>query len=508
MLPTDAFFWYAEAATPELRPLVAGLFLLDRVPDRARFRASIENLVFHFPRFRQRVVEPTLPFGMPEWKTDSTFDLDYHLRDVILPGPATQRHLLEYASGLFSAPLDHMRPLWEGHLIEGLQDGRAAFLLKLHHSVADGVGSVAMLDAFTQRRRGEPVPRHRRPAAQASRSSGSSELTRLIANGFAAAGTTAGRIALAGARVVRDPAATGEQLARNARALQRMWSDLMAPKLDDPLAARSTGIGRRLDGVVLPLPRMKRLKTRLSITLNDLVLTAVSGAIGRYHEHHRLSVDQLACMVPMNLRREHERHQLGNRVGAFYVSLPVAERDPIARLQLIREQTTRAKGDRQGAAYQTLMQAAALIPAAAFRAATRSLAGRVHVICSNVPGPPRQTYLAGAKIDGVLPFAPVMLGTPLSIALASYGPTYGIGIDSDPAAIPDPERIGRGLVEEVDRIERAAARATTAGAIRGPRRPTGAIEAGGRVASPHRGYANPGLPGSRSAAARLSRRAR
>jgi WS/DGAT/MGAT family acyltransferase len=294
---------------------------------------------------------------------------------------------------------------------------------------------------------------------------------------------------------MRNPAATGEQLARNARALQRMWSDLTAPRVAYPLAARSTGIGRRLDAVVLPLPRMKQLKTRLGITLNDLVLTAVSGAIGRYHEAHDLSADQITCMVPMNLRRDHERHQLGNRVGAFYVSLPIAEKDPLARLSLIRQQTTQAKGDRQGAAYQSLMQAAALAPAAAFRAATRAMAGRVHLICSNVPGPPRQSYLAGAKIEAVYPFAPVMLGTPVSIALVSYASTYGIGIDSDPAAIPDPERIGRALLKELDEIERL----TTA-------RQNGAPH-NGRRADRQRARKR-SLPGKSAAARRLRSRAR
>jgi WS/DGAT/MGAT family acyltransferase len=454
MLPTDAFFWYAEAATPELRPLVAGLFLLDRCPERDGFLAAVENMVGALPRFRQRVLEPSTPFGLPVWEDEPNFDLGYHLREIVLPAPGSERHLLEYASEVFSTPLDHMRPLWEGHLIEGLDGGRAAFLLKVHHSVVDGVGSVVMFDVLTQARRGEAVahPRRRR------NSSGNHAPSRGLASGIGAAAALVSGAALAGARAVIAPRATAEQLRRGLRSARRILGDFSAGSNSNPLVARSTGIGRRLHGVLLPLPRMKRIKGRLGVTLNDLVLTAVSGALGRYHSQRRMPVAELNCMVPMNLRRETERGQLGNRVGAFYVVLPAAERNPLARLERIRAQTTMAKQDRQGAAYQTLMQASALLPAGIFRAAAHSLAGRVHLICTNVPGPPRQRYLAGAKVDALYPFAPVMLGTPLSIALVSYGPTYGIGIDADPAAVPDPEHVGRYLTDEIDRIERLAER--------------------------------------------------
>lgn len=457
MLPTDAFFWYAEAATPELRPLVAGLFLLDRPPARDSFVAAVENMVVALPRFRQRVLEPSTPFGLPAWEEDPNFDLDYHLREIVLPKPGSEGRLLGYASEVFSAPLDHMRPLWEGHLIEGLDGGRAAFLLKVHHSVVDGVGSVALFDVLTQSRRGEVVPRPRWRRS----SSGSRAPSGGLASGIGAATALMNGAALA-ARAMADPRATVEQFGRGLRSVRRILADFNAVSNGNPLVTRSTGIGRRLHGVLLPLPRMKRIKDDLGVTLNDLVLTAVSGALGRYHRQRRLPVAELNCMVPMNLRRREEHRQLGNRVGAFYVALPAAEKNPLARLERIRAQTTTAKQDRQGSAYQMLMQASALLPAGAFRAASRALAGRVHLICTNVPGPPRQRYLAGAKVEALYPFAPVMLGTPLSVALVSYGGTYGIGIDADPAAVPDPDRVGRYLTDEIDRIERLAARSRRA----------------------------------------------
>jgi WS/DGAT/MGAT family acyltransferase len=205
--------------------------------------------------------------------------------------------------------------------------------------------------------------------------------------------------------------------------------------------------------VPLSLSQLRRLKSTLAISLNDLLLTVVAGAIGRYHRQHHLRMSEVSCVVPTNLREEPAHGTLGNRVGAFHVRLPIGERDVLARLERIHRQTAPAKASRQGATYGALLQAVAVIPSAVFRAMTRLVEGRVHLICSNVAGPPLQRYLAGAKIDAVFPFAPVLLGIPLSIALVSYGDTCGIGIDADPAAIPDPELLGHYLREEVERVE-------------------------------------------------------
>lgn len=245
-------------------------------------------------------------------------------------------------------------------------------------------------------------------------------------------------------------------MVRAGRGLRGMMTDLTAPPAYDPLAQASTGIGRRLDAMTLSLPRLRHIKDALGVTLNDVMLTALSGAVGRYHAHRKVHVEELHCMVPMNLRPDDDRHTLGNRVGAFNVALPVGEPDPLARLARIRRQTGAAKSDRRGAAFPLLIRALAFLPGFAYRLFAQTLTGRISLICTNVPGPSAQRYLAGARVDAIYPFAPVALGTPLSIALLSYGDTCGVGIDTDPAAIPDPELLSRYLAMAVDEIEARA----------------------------------------------------
>ncbi len=442
MLPADALFWYAEEVAPQVRPQIAGLLVMDRSPDRQCFRTSVKQLVACLPRLRQRVMESPLRLSWPEWQDDSSFDLDYHLRTVALPRPGTHRQLLEFASAAFADPFDRFRPLWKAYLIEGLEGHRAACLFKLHHSIIDGVGSVSFFEALTQPQRDDvargpqrrPITCHPRPGSVAPQA------------GWGAAFETAVRIAA-------NPVGTARQFVKAAGSLSSMISEFTGKADKDPLAADCTGLGRRLEVVSLSMPRMQRIKEALGVTLNDLVLAAVAGAVGRYHDHCRVHVEELQCVVPMNLRQAGRRDEPGNRLGIFFVTLPVGERDPLVRLRMIRQQTTTAKGDGRGSSLPVLMEALRFIPGRVLRALADSVNGRIGLICTNVPGPSAQRYLAGAKIEAIYPFVSVMFGMPLTIALLSYGDSYAVGIATDPTAISLPRLLHRYVEEAVEEIE-------------------------------------------------------
>ena len=456
MMPTDALFWYAEEATPELRPLVAAVMILDRLPDRDRLRSCWSAGWSACRACGSASSRRRCDLGLPEWEDDPHFELDYHARDVVLPEPAPTQQLFEFASAVFATPLDHMRPLWEAYLIEGLEGGRAACFFKVHHTVMDGVASMAGFDCAHA-----SPPRRAGPRAAAECRCIRRDRRRCASHAccVTCCGTPPRAWALwpaFGVHAVLHPAEAGDGVVRAIRGLRGFLRDLNAPGVHDPLADPTTGIGRRLDGMTLSLPRLRRIKDALGVTLNDVVLTAVAGAVGRYHDHRSVHVDELHCMVPISLRQEHERYALGNRVGMCNIALPVGEADPLIRLDIIRGQTNAAKIDRRGAAYPLVMRALAFMPGFVFRLLAQAVTGRINLICTNIPGPPATRYLAGAKIEVIYPFAPVAVGTPLSIALLSYGDVYGIGIDTDPAAIPDPEILHRYLAAEVDGLERRA----------------------------------------------------
>lgn len=452
MLPTDALFWYVEDANPEIRLQVGGLLMLDRAPDRKRYRASIHRLIRRLPRLQERVVE--VPLDLPRWEVDAHFDLDYHLRDAALSPPTSERHLLDFLGTAFAAPLDHLRPPWEAYLVEGLDGGRAAFFFKAHHSLIDGKGSLAVLEALTQAAADEPVsfPRRARPR----RGPAEPAVTDLARERLWSTAAGLGRVWNTAATVTLRPSEVINTALQAYRGVRGLMSDLSAPAIVDPLVNGSTGVGRRLDAVAFPLSRMLRIKEALGITLNDLVLTAAAGAIGRYREYRQAPVETLRCVMPVSLRGEHERHLLGNRVGMSTVMLPVAEVDPLRRLERIRRQTVQVKGDRRAAVFPVLLQALPFVPRIGFRALANSGKGRAGLLCSNMPGPSTPRFLADARVEVIYPFAPLIAGTPLSLALLSYDGTYGIGIGTDPAVIPDPHVLRDYLCKEVDAIERIA----------------------------------------------------
>jgi WS/DGAT/MGAT family acyltransferase len=458
MTATDALFWYAESALPIFRPLIAGLYVLDRRPQPAGIQRSLITALARVPRLRQRVVEVPLHLGLPEWVDDPHFDVTYHLRHVSLPPPGSRRELLDLAATLLATPLDRERPLWEAYWIDGLEGGRSAYFFKMHHSVVDGVGSIALTRALTQDSHRGVIPRVTLPAPRVTSGDPAARLASLARDAVADSARLALRAAGWPLGLLMHPGEWKRDLQRTMRGLGGVVSDLTRPAIRDPLVDGSRGLSRRLDVMQVPLTRLQHLKEPLGVTINDVVLAALAGTLGAYHRERGVRIESLNCMVPMSLRGRDERDALGNRVGTFTVALPIGERSAGRRIELIAAQTRAAKNDRRGAAWPFLVQSLTVLPGAAVRWIARQSLGRVNVACTNIPGVAETRYMAGARIEAIYPFASVVEGTPLVMALFSYAGSMDIGIDTDPEAIPDPRRIHRLFDASLGELEHLAAR--------------------------------------------------
>ncbi len=460
MTPTDALFWYAETVMPEFRPIIGGLYVLDRPPDPHQIEVGADAALALVPRLRQRVIDAPLQLALPEWVEDEHFDRAYHLRHLSLPAPGTLRQLLDLVATLFATPLDRQRPLWESYWIDGVEGERSAYFFKTHHSVVDGVGSVAILEALTAAGPNDPPPRvvRRRGSRRGSAGSTGARLASLARDRIAGSIGLARRALEAPFAVLGHPLASAETAARVVRGLRGVLADASV-RTDgrDPLAVKGAGLSRRLDVGEVSLERLRKIKAPLGVSVNDVVLAALAGTLHAYHRERRVHADELVCMVPMNLRGRDERDTLGNRVGMFNIALPVGEPRPERRLACIVEQTRAAKADRRGAAAPFLVEALTLLPGPVFRWIARRAVGRVNVACTNVPGVPTRRWMAGARVDAIYPFASVVEGTPLILAMVSYAGQMEIGIDTDPEAIPDPHRITLLFENALVELERLAA---------------------------------------------------
>ena len=471
MSPSDALFWYVETALPAFRPIIAGLYMLDRNPRKGGIEAALKATIKLVPRLRQRVVEIPLHLGLPEYVDDEHFDLAYHLRHVSVPQPGRLRNLLDLIASLLATPLDRERPLWEAYWVDGLRNDRSAFFLKMHHSLVDGVGALAITRGLTQRSRKEKPPRvdsdHRHRKLR-SRSTVAG-LGKIAVDNLRVSASLALGAATMPARFLAHPITGCEQLQATTRGVRGVMLDAGQTPIRDPLGRRAAGMSRRLDVFDVPLARLRAIKTPLGGTINDVVLTALAGAVGAYHRKRGVHVEALNCLVPMNLRATDERDSLGNRVGMINVALPVGEPRADRRFASIVGQTRAAKRDMRGGLYPLLATTLTLLPGAAFSWLARQALGRVNLVCTNIPGVAETLYMAGAKITAVYPFASPVEGTPLIVAMVSYTDRMDIGIDTDPEAIPDPHWLTEFFLASLDELEALAVSAESTANTRSER---------------------------------------
>ncbi|MEB2283296.1 MAG: hypothetical protein B6D46_05990 [Polyangiaceae bacterium UTPRO1] len=403
--------------------------------DVKRIRAYVESRLHLIPRYRQ-VLAYTPIEGRPVWVDDQHFNIEYHVRHTSLPRPGDVEQLKALSGRIMSQQLDRSKPLWEMWIVEGLDGGeRFAMVSKIHHCMVDGMASVdllAVLLAIEPTTEIAPpvrwVPRPRPTRWQML----STETARHLRTPFE---TIAGfRRVLAD---VRDPRSDIRTMWRAARGMLR--SSLRTVS-DTPLN-QSIGPHRRFDWLAMDLNDVKAVRKRLGGSLNDVVLTTVAGAVQRFLEGRRVNVDYLdfRVMAPVSVRSTAERGTLGNRVSAWIIDLPLAERSPRARLQKISEATARLKETKQALGAEMLSRVAEWTPSTLLSLASGMLTRALpfNLVVTNVPGPQVPLYLLGARMLDNYGQVPLTDYLGLGIVLFSYAGLLCWGFNADWDLVPD-----------------------------------------------------------------------
>ncbi|MGQ0529981.1 MAG: wax ester/triacylglycerol synthase domain-containing protein [Panacagrimonas sp.] len=278
----EAVMWRAEV-DPRLRSTTTSVLFLDRAPDWDRLYSAHRWVTQAVPRFRQRVVDPTFGVGNPMWVEDPDFDLDYHLRRVRLPEPGTERQLFDLAQNLAMTPFDKARSPWEATLIEGLEGGRAGYVLKLHHATSDGLGIIQLLSRVLGKQRepsGRPAPKlapkSRKPAPSATQVASRQVRDRLLVSPAEAAGTVSSLTRSLG-EWVRNPDAARKGLDYLSSA-KRVLGNKPAP--GSGLFKRRS-LSWRFDGIEIPLADLKAAAKAAQGSLNDVFLAGLIGGFQR-----------------------------------------------------------------------------------------------------------------------------------------------------------------------------------------------------------------------------------
>jgi diacylglycerol O-acyltransferase len=449
----DASFLYLER--PSMHMHVAGLSILaPRQDGPLRYehvQAVVQARLSMAPRLRQRVLR--VPFGLarPLWVDDPGFDLDFHLRRSAVPEPGGRLQLERAVGRILSRPLDPSKPLWELYVFEGLEHDRTAVLLKLHHALADGIGSMLIASALFDLDVEAPTDAGEGQPWEPSPPPTSADLIReatedLVLHPLRAMG-----------RAVEAPSLAWSDLTQIVAGIRHLAGMGTPPR--GPFDV-DVGPARRFATAEAPFARIRDVKNALGGTVNDVVLAAVAGGL-----HALLTARgeptrgrSLRIMIPVSVRSRSEAAEVGNRVAPAFVDVPVGKMAPTTRLKRIRQATRALKESGVALSADSIIGLGAYAPPSLHATAARlvSRARWFNLVVSNIPAPQVPLYLAGARLLRSYPAMPLGENCALSVACTSLGGSMAFGLTADWDALKDLDVLARGIEAAIDDLAAAA----------------------------------------------------
>jgi diacylglycerol O-acyltransferase len=430
-------------------------------PSYEEFRDHIASRLHLVPRFRQKL--RLVPFGQgrPVWIDDPHFNLDYHVRHTALPSPGSEAQLQTLAARVFSQRLDRTKPVWEMWLVDGVEDGRFAIVGKTHHCLVDGVSGVDITTVLFDLDR-EPAeattPEPWLPQPEPSRA-------QLLGEALVQRATDPAEIVRGARELVEAPGRmAGAAIEGLGAAGSFLRTGFSAPR--SPIN-RSIGPYRRFGWVRTELDDLKRVKNIAGGTVNDVVIAAVSGGLGRYlrGRGHSTAGLELRAMVPISVRAADEHGALGNRVSAMMAPLPVWREDPIDRLNAVSDTMRHLKSSGQAVGASLLTDVTNFTPPtiAAQAARLQSRQRFFNTVVTNVPGPQFPLYLLGRELLDIFPMVPLAANQAVCFGIMSYNGGVNFGLVGDYDAAPDLDALADDLQASVAELVDAAGSAEGAG---------------------------------------------
>lgn len=417
-------------------------------------RELILSRLDSIPRYRQRLARVPLE-GHPVWVDDEHFHLDYHVRHIALPHPGSTQQLKDLAGRLMSQQLDRSKPLWELYVVEGLEDGGFAIISKIHHCMIDGVSGIelmaVLLDFTEEFEIGDPKPWTARPAPNGTELA-VLEVSRAVSS------------VLQGAlHVSSDVGSLVSDLTQRIRATGASLSSGWLTPTGRSALNGPTGGSRSFDWLQLPLDEIKKIKNKHGVTVNDVMLAIVAGAVRTYllteggMDETELGEIEFRIMAPVSVRSKDESGTMGNKVAMWLLALPIEESDPAQRVRTVNRLTKNLKETDQALGASTLVEVSTGAPATLVSLGARlaGLARPFNMTVTNVPGPPFPLYMAGSKMAATYPLVPLWQSHGAGIAMFSVNRMIDIGINMDRDLISDPTRLSVYITDAYEELKKA-----------------------------------------------------
>jgi WS/DGAT/MGAT family acyltransferase len=467
--PSDRSSLAAERSA--INMAVGGLLVFAPEPALTRTMLSerIAERIHLIPRLRQRLEVPPLGIANPIWTDDTSFDIDWHVRQASLPGAGeagSDAELGWFVGREFSHRLDRSRPLWEATLIEGLADGRRAVLMKVHHALVDGLAAIGMA-ALVLDPSEEPLVV---PPPETEWEPRRYDMRRHVARLATRPLTRAARPAIDGLLRALDPdprraAADGLKAAADVRRATEVALELARSRPQAPMTALNRPISpnRRFATAHAELTTLKRVGKLAGGTVNDAMLAVVCGMVARYldaggRDPGANPARAPVALVPVSVRTTSDAGELGNKLSTVFVDLPVGEPDLLARIGLIHAQTSRLKESAAVRAGALMVGASGWAPPLISGMLARAMGSvrAFNLVVSNVPGPQQPFYLKGVRtleIYPVVPLNPANQG--LTVGILSYDGKVCFGLLADRDLDPPLSSAAAGLHAALDELQAA-----------------------------------------------------
>jgi WS/DGAT/MGAT family acyltransferase len=422
-------------------------------PPFEELRKMVAGKLDLVPRYRQKVRFVPLGAGTPAWVDDPHFSLDYHLRHTAIPKPGSEEQLRNMAARVFSQHLDRNKPLWELWSVEGLADGRWAMLSKVHHCMVDGVAATDLMSVMFSDTAGSGSRREFAPPPEPS---DIEVLARTLAHKVSPSGQA--QVFQRALARPRETLSTALETAKAAAAA----SSRMRPVAPSSLTG-AIGPHRRWSWAEVRLSDVKTVRAELGGTVNDVVLTMITGGFRALLESRGEPPgpdDVVRTMVPVSVRRRGEQGVYNNRVSAVFAGLPVGLDDPRARLGRIRAEMDGIKETKQAVAGDVLSSLSGFAPPMLLALGSRVVTGsprlNMHTATTNVPGPQRPVHTLGRRMLECYPFVPVVGSIQIVVAIFSYDGGLYFGVTGDYDGAPDIEVLTDGFGDAMKALLRLA----------------------------------------------------
>ncbi len=436
MSPSDSIAWRIEA-DPVLRSTIVLVMRLASAPDHDVMRDKLERASISFPRMRQRVVTQPLDLSTPIWAYDPYFDLDFHFRTFSGAGDGSFRALLDIASTIGMQAFDWARPLWQATIVDGLEGDTSAFIMKIHHSLTDGIGGVLLMSQLFDFEQNPSRPSDAPPKAPAGETFTPTEL--LVDTANYEAGIRRGQLrslATTMATVARNPLSSISTAKNDLESLAHILKPVKEP-LSPVMRERSPRY--HFEMFTVPLSDLKDVSHRVKGKLNDAFMAGVTGALRKYHDKFgEDQVTHLRVNMPISLRPPGDTSAGGNKWVPSRFTVPIKSTNIGEHMRELHNIVAHERGEPALNFTENIADLMNQLPTQVVTDAFGGMLKALDFVATNIPGVPIPVYAGGAEITAMIPFAPPA-GASVNFALLSYQDDATIGINTDPAAVSDPE---------------------------------------------------------------------